>query len=295
MRTRLARNGVDRTVRRSGCEGQNLEAVPAEHPLRRREVGLAPVPVDGRAILATIDLDTLQHAAHRLRKRRPPFRDLNRASRIGDAGERMRKDDPRIGKQPAPVAGVVAALAQIDDQVDHVAAPAAEKQRRTVGRDARPVRCDQEIGLEQPILVEFAQLPQTRRTELLAHFDQELDIEPQPAALGEHGSDRGDIDRVLALVVGGAAPVPALAFDRQRPGRQPRAPQRIESAHGIAVAVDQNGHRCEGSRYARRSGRAALRRAGSTGRCSENRAAQGTAPVHHRDRRAAPQRAPAPG
>ena len=241
MRPRFARNRVDRAVRRSGGEGQNLEAVPAEHPFRRRKIGLAPVAVDGRAILAPIDLNALQDAAHRLRKRRPPFRDLNRASGVGDTGQRLREDDARIGKQAAPVAGVVTALSQIDDQVDHMAATRPEKQRRAVRRDARPIGCDQDIGLEQPVLVEFAQLSQTRRTELLAHLDQKLDVEAQTTSLGEHGGNRGDVDRVLALVVGRAAPVPALAFDSQRPGRQPRAPERIESADGVAMAINQDG------------------------------------------------------
>ena len=282
--------------RRSGGEGQDLEAVPAEHPFRRRQVGLAPVAVDGRAILAAIDLDALQDAAHRLRKRRPPLRHLNRAARVGDAGERMRQDDARIGKQPAPVAGMMPALPQIDDQVDQMAAARAEKQRRPIGRDARPVGCDQEIGLEQPVLVEFAQLSQADRAELLAHLDQELDVEPERPALGEHGGDRGDIDGVLALVVGGAAPVPAVAFDRQRPGRQPRAPQRIEAADGVAVAIDQDGHAERRPRCARRSGTAALRRRGF-GRMLQSKAERGKARHHlvFEIGAQAPRRAPAPG
>ena len=69
----------------------------------------------GRTVAAAVDLDAVEHAAHRLRQRRPPFRHQDRAARIGDAGERMRQDDARIGEQAAPVAGMMSALAQIDE------------------------------------------------------------------------------------------------------------------------------------------------------------------------------------
>jgi hypothetical protein len=51
----------------------------------------------------------------------------------------MRQDDPGIGEQAAPVAGVMAALAQVDDEVDPVAAARTEKKRRPLGCDARAV------------------------------------------------------------------------------------------------------------------------------------------------------------
>src|SRR5262249_33648434 len=54
---RLTGNGVDRVLRRASGEGQNLEAVPAEDPLRRREIRLAPVAIDDRTISAAVDLD----------------------------------------------------------------------------------------------------------------------------------------------------------------------------------------------------------------------------------------------
>jgi hypothetical protein len=46
---------------------------------------------------------------------------------------------------------------------------------------------------------------------------------------------------VLALVVGGAAAVPAVGFLGQRPGRQAGAPLIVQAADGVAVAVGQHG------------------------------------------------------
>src|SRR5262249_31712486 len=78
-------------------------------------------------------------------RRRPPFRHLDRAARIGDASERLREDDAGIGEEAAPVAGMMGPLAQIDDEVDRVAAARPEKERRPIGRDPRAVGGDQQI------------------------------------------------------------------------------------------------------------------------------------------------------
>src|SRR5712692_4993603 len=125
----------------------------------------------------------------------------------------MRQDDSRIGEQAAPVAGMMRALAQIDDQLDRVAAARAEKDRRLLRRDARSVRGDQQIRLEEFLPVLGAQLAQSGRTDFLAHLDQDLDVEAEPSALGEHRRERRDIDAVLSLVVRAAAAVPAIALD----------------------------------------------------------------------------------
>ena len=124
-----------------------------------------------------------------------------------------------------------------------MAAARAEKQRRLVGRDARPVGGDQQVGAQRAVLVLLAELAQAGRADLFAHLDQEFDVEAEPAALRQHRGERRDVDAVLALVVGGAAAVDALALDGERPRRQSRAPQIVEPAHGVAVAVDQHGQR----------------------------------------------------
>ena len=153
----------------------------------------------------------------------------------------MRQDDSGIGQQAAPVAGMMSALAQIDHQVDRVAAAGTEIDRRLAGRDARAIRGDQQIGFQQLLLVPRTELRHAGGPHLLAHLDQHLGVEAEPAALGQDRGQRRDIDAVLALVVGGAAAVDAVALDRQGPGRKPRPPQIVETADGVAVAVEQDG------------------------------------------------------
>ena len=46
IRTRHARNGVDRPLRCACVKGQNLKTVPAEHPFGRRQIWFAPVAVN---------------------------------------------------------------------------------------------------------------------------------------------------------------------------------------------------------------------------------------------------------
>src|SRR5207249_6154844 len=115
----------DRMVGRSGGEGQHLEAVPAEDPLGRREIDFAPVAIDRRTIAAAVDLDAGQSAPNGCGKGRPPLRHTDAAARIGNAGQRMRENDAWVGEETAPVAGMVRALAQIDGELDRVAAARA--------------------------------------------------------------------------------------------------------------------------------------------------------------------------
>ena len=50
------RDGVDRPIGIAGLEGQDLEAVPAEHALDRRQRLLPPFRIDGGRALAGIDM-----------------------------------------------------------------------------------------------------------------------------------------------------------------------------------------------------------------------------------------------
>ena len=86
-----------------------------------------------------------------------------------------------------------------------------------------------------------AQFAQAHRADLLGHLEQDFAIEAERAAFREHRRQRADIDAVLALVVGGAASVDALALDHDLPRRQSRPPEIVETANGVAVAVDQRG------------------------------------------------------
>ena len=85
------------------------------------------------------------------------------------------------------------------------------------------------------------QLGQALGAGFLAHLDDELGIEAEPAAaLGPHGVERRHVEGVLALVVGGAAAVEAVAVA----GRDPRAfalgPLVLQAADDVAVAVAEH-------------------------------------------------------
>jgi hypothetical protein len=58
----------------------------------------------------------------------------------------MRENDTWICEETAPVAGMMAALAQIDDELDRMAAARAEKKRRPIGCGARAIGCNEQIG-----------------------------------------------------------------------------------------------------------------------------------------------------
>ena len=91
------------------------------------------------------------------------------------------------------------------------AAAAAEEDGRAIGRKPRPVGGQEQIGLEF-VAQGFADLAQIRRADLLAGLDDEFGIEAEPAAARlAHRAQRRQVDAVLALVVGGAAAVDAVA------------------------------------------------------------------------------------
>src|SRR5258708_35147205 len=109
-------------------------------------------------------------------------------------------------------------------EMDGVAAAAAEEDGRPIGRKPRPVGGQEQIRL-QLLAMGFAHLPQVRRTDLLAGLDDEFGVEAELAAAGlAHGTQGREIDAVLALVVGGAAALDALAFGRGFSGVEIVAP-----------------------------------------------------------------------
>ena len=136
---------------------------------------------------------------------------------------------------------MVSALAQIDIEMDAVAAAAAEEDGRPVGRKPRPVGCQEQIGL-QLLAMGFADLPQVGRADLLAGLDDEFGVEAELAAAGlAHGTQCREIDAVLALVVGGAAAIDALAFGRGFPGIEIVAPFAFHAVDDIAMAIGEHG------------------------------------------------------
>src|SRR5579859_7655300 len=124
----------------------------------------------------------------------------------------------------------MSALAQVDVELDSDAATAAEEDGRPVGGEPRPVGGEQQIRL-QLITQRGAYLVQVGRADLLSHLDQEFGIEAELAAAGlAHGLKRGEVDRVLTLVVGGAAAIDAVV-----------APFTDHAIDDIAMAIDQDG------------------------------------------------------
>ena len=131
---------------------------------------------------------------------------------------------------------------------------------------------------------------QVGRADLLAHLDQEFGIEAELAAARlAHRAQRGKIDAVLALVVGGAAAIDAVADRGRRPGIETAAPFAFHAVDDVAMAVDQHGRQLSRPRDARRPGTATCR-SGIPPAGSRNRARRRTAASPVPDRRAAPPR-----
>ena len=182
-----------------------------------------------------------QCRAHRVGERLgPPFRHFDLAAPVGDGGERMGQDDAGVGREAAPVARVMAALAHRELEVEVQGAARAAEDGRPAMVEPRPVRADQRIGLERR-LVGLAEVGQARRAGLLAGLDQDGRVEAERAALLEHAGERCDVDGVLALVVGRAAAVHPVAFDHDLPRRQALPPLLLLAADHVAVAVGQHG------------------------------------------------------
>ena len=85
---------------------------------------------------------------------------------------------------------------------------------------------------------------QSGRTALLAHLDQHHRVESERTACLQHRFHRGEVDRVLPLVVGAAAPVPTLAALLQHPGVEALSPVGIIPTHDIAVAIEHYRRKC---------------------------------------------------
>ena len=246
MGARRAGDRVDHGLRRPGMQRQHLEAVPSVDPLRRGQAGLAPALVHRRAVGAAGDFEPGERAAHRIGQRRAQLGHQDRAAPVDDAGDGGAQNGRRVGERTAPIARMVGAGAQIDDELDRLAAARAEEDRRPVGGEARPVRGDEQIGAEARAQRASAERAQPGRAHLLARLEQDLHREAEPAPRGDHRGERAEIDAVLALVVGRAAPVEPFAAAAQRPRGEPAAPPAVEAPHHIAMGIGEQGERRPG-------------------------------------------------
>ncbi len=238
----VGRHGVERAVRIAGLEGQHLQGVPGEDPLGRGEARLAPVGIDRGRGRVLADADVGERRAHALGdRRRPQGVHQDAAPRVDHRGDRRGQHRAGVAQQAAPVAGMVRALAQVEAQLEIVGAAGAQEEGRALAVEARPVRGDQHVG-PQGLGLRPAERPQARGAGFLTHLDQQLHVEADaPVAGRDHLLQGGEVEDVLALVVGGAAPVPAVALDHDLPGAQPLAPLLGIAPHRVAVAVDQHG------------------------------------------------------
>src|SRR5690606_32690686 len=132
------------------------------------------------------------------------------------------------------------ALAQITDEIEIESAAAAECQRWSLRARPWTVGCDQHVSREV-FAMGRDQLIEPLRARFLAHLDHELDVEPKPSALLEHRLKRRQVDRVLALVVSGAAAVEPIALSRRDPRSLALGPLVVQPADDVAVAVAKDG------------------------------------------------------
>ena len=219
-RCAVARGGIALTGR-SGLPVRNASTSSVFQPNTRSagvKPGLAPVGVDrGTAGLAGLDVGQArdapipESAAAAARRResgrahRPATR--SRAARIvpGFASSppqlpewcppsrrsttRSKFSAPR---EPRKIVGRFGAKRGPSEAISTSA-------RERVARASRKSRADPGEPISSPI------------------SSSSFDVEAEPPARFEHARERGEIDRVLALVVGGAAAVPAVARRRRAP------------------------------------------------------------------------------
>ena len=135
----------------------------------------------------------------------------------------------------------MAALAQVAHEIEVDGAAAAECDGWALRAHARAVGGDQNVGGEVG-LVRRHQLGEALGARLLARLDDELDVEAElAAALLAHALEDRHVEGVLALVVGGAAAIDAIAVARGDPGTLALGPLVLQAADDVAMAVAEHG------------------------------------------------------
>src|SRR5205085_5759438 len=147
--TRLSGNSVGGLVDIARRYRQYLQRVPGVEPLSRRQAVLAPIVRELRLVGRWFDLDVGKHAADlvgeprrlQLIEQQPPMAVDQRRNRVGE-------NSRGIGKDAAPIAGMVPAVAQIDVEMDAQSAAAAEKNSGALRREPRAIGGEKQIGLQ---------------------------------------------------------------------------------------------------------------------------------------------------
>ena len=137
---------------------------------------------------------------------------------------------------------MVGARAGPDREVQRDGTARAQEQGRPITAEPGTVGGDEHVCGE-PVPVGLSDRSEAGRAEFLPHLDQPQAVEAEPAPCLDHGRQGREVDRVLALVVGGAAPVPLAVPFGHDPGGEAGPPAGVEAADDIAVAVAEDGRR----------------------------------------------------
>ena len=86
--------------------------------------------------------------------------------------------------------------------------------------------------------MERQELTDTWRAYLFTSFDEYFCIKPERPALLQDCPHGLDCNEMLSFVVGGTAPINAVAFDRDLPGIETRTPLAIDTPYDISMAVN---------------------------------------------------------
>src|SRR5262245_63100581 len=129
------------------------------------------------------------------------------------------------------------AVAQVHVEMDTQAAAATKENRRPLRRQSRAIGGEEQVG-GQFLAKTLADLAKVGRADLLPGLDDEFRVEAELAAARlAHQAQRRHVDAVLALVVGGAAAIDALALDGGAPGIEVVAPFTDHAVDDVAMAV----------------------------------------------------------
>ena len=174
----VAGNGIGRLLDIAGRHRQHFERVPCIKPLGRRQTFLTPIFGERRLVRHRFDLHVSERRADLVgNARRLQFVQQQASLAVDKTGDRTCQDGRGIGKDAAPVAGMMRTFAQVHVKMNPYSTTAAEEDGGTIRRKPRPVRGQEQIGLE--LLAQLlAYLAQIRRSDLLAGFNDEFASNP---------------------------------------------------------------------------------------------------------------------
>ena len=243
---RLARNRVGRLFDIAGRHRQHFERVPGIKPLGGRQPLLAPILRQRRLIGGSARSCTSASVARIWFEIRGGFNSSSSRRPLPSTrrGDGAGQDGRGIGQARRPSCR--------NDVRRRAGSHRDESARRRGSRgrwwgDRRTSRGPSEAR-NRSALSSSRSCSQTcaqiRRADLLAGLDDEFGVEAEPAAARlAHRRQRRHVDAVLALVVGGAAAIDAIADHRRPPRIEIVAPFPDHAVDDVAMPVHQNGRR----------------------------------------------------